>query len=257
MTILEYDNSFEGLLTAVFEVYEHHIDVVSVCKTNGASLQLFGVSRVVTTDTAKAARVLKKITSLLGQEGTQMLWQAWLSELPEIDNAILGVVRYAILEDKDVLTDYAHPDVLKLRQTARMVHREKHRMEAFVRFQLTADGLYYAVIEPDFNVLPLILPHFETRYADQRWLIYDSKRQYGIFYDLEQTTYVSIDAAPDVDLSAPAEDVMDASEAFYQTLWRDYFRSTNIPSRKNMQLHLRHVPRRYWHYLTEKRISDL
>ena len=59
-------------------------------------------------------------------------------------------------------------------------------MEAFVRFQLTKDGLYYCIIQPDYNVLPLISNHFEKRYADQRWLIYDSRRKYGIYYDLKK-----------------------------------------------------------------------
>jgi predicted DNA-binding helix-hairpin-helix protein len=43
----------------------------------------------------------------------------------------------------------------------------------FNGFQCTKDQLYYAVIQPDYNVLPLISKHFERRYADQRWLIYD------------------------------------------------------------------------------------
>jgi probable DNA metabolism protein len=80
--------------------------------------------------------------------------------------------------------DYSHPAVLTVFQTAKKVWREKHRMEAFVRFQRTADGLYYAIIEPDYNVLPLIAEHFQTRYADQRWMIYDARRRYGMYYDL-------------------------------------------------------------------------
>ena len=36
-------------------------------------------------------------------------------------------------------------------------------------------------------------------------------------------------------------------------MWRAYFRAVDIPERKNLRLHLRHVPKRYWPYLTEKR----
>ena len=35
-------------------------------------------------------------------------------------------------------------------------------------------------------------------------------------------------------------------------MWKDYFDSTNIKERKNMKLHIRHVPKRYWKYLSEK-----
>lgn len=45
--------------------------------------------------------------------------------------------------------------VLKVAQTAKKVGRKKHRMEAFVRFQLTKDNIYFVNIEPNFNVLPL------------------------------------------------------------------------------------------------------
>lgn len=74
--------------------------------------------------------------------------------------------------------------VLKAAQTVKKVGREKHRMEAFVRFRLTRGGIYFAAIEPDFNVLPLINSHFKSRYADQKWIIYDLKRNFGIAYDL-------------------------------------------------------------------------
>ena len=51
--------------------------------------------------------------------------------------------------------DYGNPDVLMVVQTAKKVWREKHRMEAFVRFQKTADDLYYAVIEPDYQCVAI------------------------------------------------------------------------------------------------------
>jgi len=41
-------------------------------------------------------------------------------------------------------------------------------------------------------------------------------------------------------------------EAAYQTMWRAYFQAVTIPERRNLKLHLRHVPKRYWPYLTEK-----
>ena len=46
--------------------------------------------------------------------------------------------------------------------------------------------------------------------------------------------------------------MFDEDELVFQTLWRDYFKSTNIKSRKNMRLHIQHVPKRYWKYLSEK-----
>ncbi|MES2689093.1 MAG: DUF4130 domain-containing protein, partial [Bacteroidota bacterium] len=45
---------------------------------------------------------------------------------------------------------------------------------------------------------------------------------------------------------------VDEHEEWYRQLWAGYFKHTNIPSRKNIKLHLQHVPKRYWKYLPEK-----
>ena len=113
--------------------------------------------------------------------------------------------------------------------------------------------MFHAVIEPDFNVLPLITDFFRKRYADQAWLIYDSKRKYGVLYDLQQLSEVYLTPQQQNSI-AKTEDIIsfDESEEKYQTLWKQYFKSTNIEARKNMKLHLQHVPKRYWKYLVEK-----
>jgi probable DNA metabolism protein len=132
------------------------------------------------------------------------------------------------------------------------VEREKHRMEAFVRFQLTRDNLFYAIVQPDFNVLPLIQSHFKSRYADQRWMIYDIQRKYGIYYDLAEVTEVQI-MFSDLKTTDPAS-IYDEKETMYQELWKQYFSSVNIKARKNTKLHIQHMPKRYWKHLTEKKI---
>jgi probable DNA metabolism protein len=133
------------------------------------------------------------------------------------------------------------------------VHREKHRMEAFIRFQKSSRGLYFALIHPDFNVLPLIIRHFKNRYADQPWVIYDEKRKYGVHYDGNTVQEVTLELHAESQAPVISADLLlDEEEALYALLWKDYFRSTNIPARKNMKLHLQHVPKRYWRYLTEK-----
>src|SRR5699024_10345211 len=119
------------------------------------------------------------------------------------------------------------------------VSREKHRMEAFVRFKKTAEGIFFAVIDPDFNVLPLIAPHFKGRYADQRWLIYDEKRRYGLFYDLNSVQEVHLSSEHNKSMIEQAQltdtsITLDAQEALYDQLWKDYFKSTNIVERRNM-----------------------
>lgn len=67
---------------------------------------------------------------------------------------------------------------------------ERLRVIQFLRFQKAADGTFFAAVKPVYNVLPLTLPHLKDRFADQRWLLYDLKREYGYYYDLKEATEV-------------------------------------------------------------------
>ncbi len=168
-----------------------------------------------------------------------------------MEDMLLQYIRYTMAKG-NISKDYSNAAVLHVAETVRKVHREKHRMEAFVRFRQTADDLYYATVEPDFNVLPLIADHFEKRYADQQWMIYDMRRNYGIYYDLNSVTTVEVDFKHILSSRNGADDMLHEKENEYERLWQNYFKSVNIASRKNPKLHKQHMPLRYWKYLTEK-----
>lgn len=250
MTTLIYDGTFKGLLTAVFEIYEYKLGHVKIQKGEWYSSALFEDVKEIKTDAARAARVLKGLRDRLSAAGLQRLYIAHMAGIEEEDGIILGYIRYVFDARQNIEEDYGNKYVLRISEIIRMVRREKHRMEAFVRFKKLQDHTFYAAIEPDFNVLPLLGKHFKSRYADQRWIIYDIRRNYGLYYDLHDIQYISLDFAtvtPDNVISAYNDE-----ESLYQDLWRNYFKSANIPARKNTRLHMRHIPKRYWRHLTEK-----
>ncbi|PHR95640.1 MAG: DNA metabolism protein [Leeuwenhoekiella sp.] len=244
MIRLVYDETFEGLLTAIFQVYEERLQQVTIIPETDLQPDFFSEDVTVYTDTGKADRVWRglKPFSLL----RQMIYKAYLREASGAENTILEAVRY-VLKTKNE-KDYGHPAILHLANWTKEVGREKHRMEAFVRFKRAQDDTYIAVIEPDFNVLPLIAKHFKSRYADQVFMIYDLKRNYGIYYNLQKVDFINLDSERLKNLDA----IIHEEEKCYDVMWQDYFKSTGIKSRVNKKLHLRHVPKRYWKYLNEK-----
>ncbi len=246
-----YDGSFEGFLSAVFDVYDYKLEDVDFVR-NESFQQGFGKLHRVATDEKKSQRVWKGLAQKISQKALKDLYSTFLSEKKDIEQILLRYIRYAFSRSTSVEYDFSSPDVLAIAQIAKMVYREKHRMEAFVRFQLTKDQLYYAIIDPDFNVLPLIKKHFADRYADQHWLIYDVTRKYGIYFDKKEITEVSIDFSSANNDGKDIKSIYDEKEDLYQKLWRQYFSSVNIAARKNMLLHIQHMPKRYWKYLTEK-----
>ena len=140
----------------------------------------------VETNANHAERVLTKLNQLLGRSGMRNLLWGFLSEKDNIGSILFQVVKYAIDYPSRHIMD--NLNVLELVQIVKSVGREKHRMEAFVRFEHTVEDIYFARVEPDFNVLPLIGEHFRQRYQDQHWAIYDLARGYGIYYDKSRST---------------------------------------------------------------------
>lgn len=251
-SILIYDGSFDGFLTCVFQVYDLKMKQVTIQKDSDVQASLFGLHNEVITDPEKADRVWKGIGKKTSNSGRLRIYYGFLSEKKGGENLLLGYIQYALHSTVPIDSDFSNPEVLGLSKIAKSVGREKHRMEAFVRFRLTKDGLYFATIAPDFDVLPLISKHFKSRYADQKWVIYDLRRNYGLYYDMEKVDIINLSLPEDFDASKTSSDYFAVEEMEFQTLWQDYFESTNIPSRKNIKLHVRHVPKRYWKYLSEK-----
>ncbi|RXG32089.1 TIGR03915 family putative DNA repair protein [Leeuwenhoekiella marinoflava] len=240
---LKYDSTFEGLLTAVFTVYEERLSSVLIVEERFFEANFFSKVNEVFTDESKASRVWEGLKEF--QQFRTSVYRSFLSELPDKEVYILDAIRYVLKTRND--KDYGQPSVLKLAQLTKQIGREKHRMKAFVRFKRTKDDVYVAIIEPDFNVLPLIARHFKNRYADQQFVIYDRKRNYGIFYDLNTVELIELDFD-----DAVLKEALHDEEMHYDKMWQDYFISTGIKSRINKKLHLRHVPKRYWKYLNEK-----
>ncbi len=253
MQTVVYDGSFEGFLSAVFDVYEYKLKDVQVVPEQKHQPSMFAQPHVVNHNKAHSERVWKGLEKKLTKAALDQLYRAFLSEMDGVENTLLHYIQYAFSSPVFMEEDYSHPAVLTVFQTAKKVWREKHRMEAFVRFQKTADDLYYAVIEPDYNVLPLIAKHFTTRYADQRWMIYDAQRRYGMYYDLQTTSMVAIEFSEQTSGGKQVATVYDEGKEIYQQLWQQYFKSVNIPARKNTRLHIQHMPRRYWKHLPEKK----
>lgn len=252
MKTVVYDGSFDGFLCAVFDVYEYKLTDVEIVPLHKHQPSMFAEPHFVNDDPRHGERVWKGLEKKLSLEAQKQVYRTFLSEIDGMENKLLQYIQYAFASKEAIEEDFSNAAVLTVFQTAKKVWREKHRMEAFVRFQKTADDLYYAVIEPDYNVLPLVAKHFTERYADQRWMIYDARRKYGLYYDGEQVQNVQINFSEEASQGKEVSAVYDDNEGIYQQLWKQYFKSVNIAARKNTKLHIQHMPRRYWKYLPEK-----
>lgn len=289
MTVYTFDQTLDGLLTAVFDSFFLHQPEVTLL-AEGEQLPLFANEpHVVVTDEAKASRVWKGLEKNLSSDALHMITVSWMSEERALNqplfNFICKVFRNRPPRNSEIggakklslEQNASDSDVLAIRNTCRRVLHEQLRMKQFIRFQKAKDGTYLAVVSPDHNVLPLITNHFEDRFRDQSWLIYDAKRHYGYY----KGTSTGDSPAPDNGAIPPIEnkqrgkavrvtfenetevpfdlsngklndEVLSANDGLFQDLWRTYFKAICIKERMNPKKQLSDMPRRYWRYMTEK-----
>ncbi len=283
-----FDGSLAGLLSVVFEVFARGLVVGRLERAQRYAPGMFGEPVTVATDGAHARRVWEGLGKFRGFD-RELVLRNWLFDTTESDTDIVHLmVRMFREQSVEASEDYRDEAIFRCKQVHKKMFREIHRMHAFVRFAEAEDGLYFARIDPDFDVLPLAVEHFEERYQDQEWMIWDGKRNYGFWFTPGNTKSQRVEAPTDLVSmpAAPTQQVLPqgplpshtagtaappanespahntnnvnitntaAHEDGFQRLWGTYFDSVNIEARKNPKLHKMHVPPRYWRYLTEKR----
>ena len=256
MTCYSFDNTLDGLLTAVFEAFALH-EQPEMLLSEGDPVPLF-CDRLyaVPTDTEKAGRVWKGLEKRLPKNVVKMLAVSFLSEMHELNNPLFQYICKVFRQPEGIERNFADPDILAVTNIARKVNHEQHRMKQFIRFQKAKDGTYLAVISPDHNVLPLVIDHFADRFNDQPWLIYDAKRHYGFYYDgTGEPVRITFEDESSVTFNLAKgrlnDEVLSDDDQLLQDLWRTYFKAICIRERLNPKKQLQDMPRRYRKYLTE------
>ena len=255
MIIFVFDNTFEGLLTSVFEAYSRRT-FPDALLPEGEPLPLFHEEVfTVITEEEKAKRVWRGLQKKLSSGALSCLAQCWLAEEAETPMLLFRYIRKAIDAPRSIETNFADPDVLEFSRMWKRVDWERLRMLQFIRFQKAADGTFFAAVEPEKNALPLAIDHFKDRFADQPWLIYDIKRAYGFYYDLKEVRQVTFEEGSregHLVTGMLDESLMDKDEKLFQQLWKTYFKAICIKERLNPRKHKQDMPVRYWKHMTEK-----
>ena len=164
MSLLSYDSTFEGFLTTVFEIYEFKYSNPKIIKCSELQQNIFVETTEIITDNSKSDRVIKKLQLQIGADGIRNIIYSFLSENHGVENLLFAVIDYSVKNPTvNIAKDFSNQYVLQISKLTKSVGREKHRMEAFIRFEQLKDGIYFAKIDPDFDVLTLIITHFKNR----------------------------------------------------------------------------------------------
>lgn len=252
MLVYFYDKTIEGLLTAVFDAYSRKSFPDRLLETGVIAPMFMTEEYTVVTQKDKADRVWVSLEKKMSKQAMNMLTYAWLSEVEGSDELLFRYIRKTFDSKMPIETNFGDNDVLEVHQLAKKVSKEKHYIVQFVRFQKAADDIFFAPISPRHNALPLAIEHFKDRFSDQKWVIYDIKRKYGFYYDLNIVAEITLDNDEHLLSGKLDEALMAEDEKLFQDLWKGYFKAMAIKERINPKLHRQHMPKRFWKYLTEK-----
>lgn len=237
----EYDGSFDGFLTCVFESYANREEAVCFQGPEAVSYTLWETRRV-DTDREKALRVFRSIGPKMGNEATNLVCRAFLTCLEERELHIYRFLRYGYQRGPAVLRDLGDERVNTLNRAVQHLNGEAHLYKGFVRFS-DCDGVLMGEIEPKNRVLPLLRSHFTGRYNTEQFLLYDRTHREALIYKPRQWAIVPVEG-----ITLPPAG---ADELRYRRLWRRFYDTIAIEGRYNPKLRQTHMPKRYWHVMTE------
>lgn len=248
-----YDGSFDGFLTAIWEAMEGKEFPEQIITEDKLATNLFTKTRYIKTDFEKAKRLMGEILNKLSREGLKTVLYCYLSGDPGSEIALCDYLRKAMAAAENIETDLADPVVMKVLKIREKVAKEAHLFKGIVRFRRIGADLFYAPIEPDHQITPLLAEHFRKRFADQKWFIHDRRRKSGIFYDGNQVRFLKeVELKPELDNLTSDFDCLSEEELAWENLWKEYFINIEIKERSNPRLQKQFLPSRYWKYLIEE-----
>lgn len=149
---------------------------------------------------------------------------------------------FRLRTEPHLLSIVSDVDIARAHRLAKEVHRDIHKMKAFVRFRLVAEEgteeEYAAWFEPSHHIIRAVAPFFMRRFAGMLWSIFTPRG--SAYWNRQELTFgpaVSREHAP--------------SEDSFEEFWRTYYASIFNPARLMPKAMQAHMPKKYWKNLPE------
>ncbi|AJE02095.1 TIGR03915 family putative DNA repair protein [Geobacter pickeringii] len=243
--IYRYDGTWTGFLTTVAIIRERGGTPAAITRAEPEQAGLFDPVVTVETDPERAGELRELLARTLSPGTRHVLRSAFQAEEPGMELLLFHFLELGLAVGCQLDGMLAHERVLPVWKLARAVGREAHRYKGLVRFQEVEGGFWYAAIEPDHRILPLIAPHFAARFADQQWIIHDPRRGESVAFDPARRKWAEVPLA----MAAPL--TLSAGEELFRDLWRRYFDRLAIGERLNPKLQRQQLPLKHRRHLPE------
>lgn len=235
----DYDKSFEGLMTVVFDLYE---DLERVHYMPSEQISIIDKKIYIETDIEKSQRVIAAMEEKFYKGFMRELLAVFLSIDPAKEDLIVRTIKGAFTHGTGYIYS-SEKSASEFRRIRRRVLSENHNYKGLLRFKEVEGGIMLAEFAPENDILTLLVPHFVKRLATINFIIVDVKRKTAAIYNTKDVDFLEV---KELDYKV-SED-----ELFYQDAWRDFYKAICIDGRRNEKLMISNMPKRYWRYLVEK-----
>lgn len=245
------EDSLEGIFTAIYDAYalreEHEHIHVQVGEED--NYRLFAEYLYSRPNSVKTNKVVRTLRSRLGEDVYLTICRAAASRFPDKGEAVYRTVVEGITagSGRRTMENLRNPHVVRTFELARRTANEEHHEIEFLRFQELEQGILYAKIGPENNVLSFIMPHFADRLAPENFMIHDEKRGlFGVHPAKEEWYMVS-------GVNDFLHDSLRWSqrELKYQELFALFHKTIAIQERNNSSLQQQMLPLRFRDYMVE------
>lgn len=243
-----YDGTFDGLLTSVFESYSNKEVPYKIAFEENFQQSFNNKIKIIKTDLIKSKRVADGFSKKAGKQAFDNIVTSFLSNDFEKENKIFMYIKTGLSKGPSFINQIALDEVFNIDKLVQKVGREAHLLTGFVRFKLMEGGVFYSLIEPTHNIIPIIMPFFADRYADQPFIIHDPGHKIAGFYDMKQWKLVETS-----ELKLPKEH---EEQANYERMWKKFYNTIAIEGRYNPICQRNHMPKKYWKHLTEMKFTN-
>lgn len=233
-----YDGNYYSLINLIIELLKSKIKPINIKCDNNYEMNL--LDEVVFLKVDNNYNFFDKMPISI----KRATYYLFLSDQKDKELLIYEFLKSAFKYKENVFRYRNIDSVNETLKVIKYVGSEAHKYKGFLRFKCINNKFYFGEIEPNNNIIGILVHHFKKRMNDP-WIIHDVKRNIYAIYDLKKVTYLSEKDILKMNLK------IDSTEENFEDLWKTFFKTISIKERKNLKCQMNFMPKRYWSHMLE------
>ena len=249
--ILVCEDNFEGILSCIYDAWvlmnQNGKDNVAILCNDTYNMELFMEYVNVDTNREKAFKVAESIQKKLSFKVYEDIYRTAMSNMDNKADLIFRYLQYGFRIGRRITEYMAVPEVMEVTKISKRVLREYDHLRGFLRFEEIAGKIMSADIKPENDVLEMLGTHFADRMPAENFIIKDVGRKKTLVHKQYCDFYIINNLL----LCKTEEGIISGEQKYYEELWKTFFTTIAIDSRKNADLQRNNLPLRFRKYMTE------